>query len=95
MVVCVLVPLRMDGDSLWQSNKYTFRKYHIDHMKGEKYAENFSEFLNKKRRKKIVHRVGIVSIVSSCGIVYNWNSLLPAPETKTLTCHDDGNSFGK
>ena len=51
MVVCVLVPLRMDGDSLWQSNKYTFRKNHIDHMKGEKYAENFSEFLKLKEEK--------------------------------------------
>jgi len=53
VVVCVLVPLRMDGDSLWQSNKYTFRKYHIDHMKGEKYAENFSEFLKLKEEKRL------------------------------------------
>ena len=53
MVVCVLVPVRMDGDSLWQSNKYTFRKNHIDHMKGEKYAENFSEFLKLKEEKRL------------------------------------------
>jgi len=43
----------MDGDSLWQSNKYTFRKNHIDHMKGEKYAENLSEFLKLKEEKRL------------------------------------------
>jgi len=52
VVVCVLVPVRMDGDS----------------------------------------RVGIVSIVSSCGIVYNWNSLLPAPVIEDAEDRGDSNN---
>jgi len=52
VVVCVLVPVRMDGDS----------------------------------------RVGIVS---SCGIVYNWNSLLPAPVIEDAKDGGDSNNEGE
>jgi len=89
--VCVLVPIRMDGDSLWQSNKYTLQKNHIDHTKGGKYANTFPNFFLVKKIGIIFHRIGRVNC---CGVVHNiWSLLLPTPESnKTWICHN-GNSF--
>lgn len=36
-----------------------------------------------------------IGIVSSCGIVYNWNSLLPTPVIKDAKDSGDSNNKGK